>query len=626
MPDWIYHTLNQPVLFALPARMARDLALGVMGGLAHIGPGRVAIDTLGYMHPDPRLAVEALGLRFASPIGLGATLDPSGRASQAFTRFGFGFIEVGPLALVARGDALSAGRDTHARALILPDPGAALAVGRVLGGPARRARGSVPILAALAPVTMSESPALAAAATGGADALILDPPAGTWDKPLAVWTRMIADTCAVAGSTPLLLRVRPANLDPDLARLDAALASGIAGFVVDATDDQRAGPADLPRALALTRALRARYPGIVLIASGGIGEPADALALFEAGATLIQIDAGMVFGGPGLPKRINEAVLHARVGVGGSLSRGPWPALAWPWLALLGLGMLAGAALTGVIAATRVVLPYDEALTGLTREALAAINPNLLPFMSHDRMSLAGSMLATAILYLALSVEGVRHGERWAYHVVLISAGAGFFTSFYFLGHGYFDPLHAFTSAVLLQFLIAAIRGRMGAWRLRAAPIRRETTAWRAGLWGQLLLIAHGAGLLGAGAYISYVGLTQVFVPEDLHFLATTGEALRNAGAHLVPLIAHDRAALGGMLIAAGLPFMLIPMWGFRAGQAWLWRALLAAGLAGYGVAICVHLQVGYTDPLHLAPALAGLAALLGGLGLSWRAVGRITA
>ena len=115
--------------------------------------------------------------------------------------------------------------------------------------------------------------------------------------------------------------------------------------------------------------------------------------------------------------------------------------------------------------------------------------------------------------------------------------------------------------------------------------------------------------------------MTRVFVPEDLHFLATSAEALGAAGAHLVPLIAHDRAALGGMLIAAGLLFALIPMWGFRVGQTWVWRALLAAGLVGYGSAIAVHIQVGYLDALHLAPALAGLAALLVGLALSRRAI-----
>jgi hypothetical protein len=35
-------------------------------------------------------------------------------------------------------------------------------------------------------------------------------------------------------------------------------------------------------------------------------------------------------------------------------------------------------------------------------------------------------------------------------------------------------------------------------------------------------------------------------------------------------------------------------------------QALALAGLAGFGAAIDVHVAVGYTDPLHLAPAVAG--------------------
>src|SRR5262249_46682080 len=31
MPDWFYRTVSRPLLFRLPARVARDLALGFMG-------------------------------------------------------------------------------------------------------------------------------------------------------------------------------------------------------------------------------------------------------------------------------------------------------------------------------------------------------------------------------------------------------------------------------------------------------------------------------------------------------------------------------------------------------------------------------------------------------------------
>ena len=161
MPDWTYRTVFQPVLFALPARMSRDIALGFMAGLARAAPGRLAIAAMGHMRPDPRLASNALGLRFAAPVGLSARLDPAGRAAQAFAEFGFGFIEVGPLALEARGDALDTGRDDARRALKTPDPGSALALVPTLDGAPRRVRASLPIFAALAPASREEAVDLA---------------------------------------------------------------------------------------------------------------------------------------------------------------------------------------------------------------------------------------------------------------------------------------------------------------------------------------------------------------------------------------------------------------------------------------------------------------------------------
>jgi hypothetical protein len=73
-----------------------------------------------------------------------------------------------------------------------------------------------------------------------------------------------------------------------------------------------------------------------------------------------------------------------------------------------------------------------------------------------------------------------------------------------------------------------------------------------------------------------------------------------------MPLIAHDRASLGGMLISNGIVIWLAAQWGIRAGERWLWRALALAGNVAFAVAIGVHLAVGYMDWLHFAPAVAG--------------------
>jgi dihydroorotate dehydrogenase len=46
-----------------------------------------------------------------------------------------------------------------------------------------------------------------------------------------------------------------------------------------------------------------------IIGVGGICSPQDAIEKLDAGATLLQVYSGLVFAGPGLIKKINQAIL-----------------------------------------------------------------------------------------------------------------------------------------------------------------------------------------------------------------------------------------------------------------------------------------------------------------------------
>src|SRR6185295_19338102 len=142
-------------------------------------------------------------------------------------------------------------------------------------------------------------------------------------------------------------------------------------------------------------------------------------------------------------------------------------------------GMLFGSLLALVIAATRVVLPYDEAFVGASRAGLLAINPKLLAFMAHDRVSLAGTMVAIGVMYVGLSVFGVRRGLHWAQQSVFISAFTGFASFFSFLGFGYLDTFHAFVTVSLLQLLLLGVHCRLGTFTPDVPPLMRENRAWR---------------------------------------------------------------------------------------------------------------------------------------------------
>src|SRR5436190_4937586 len=170
--------------------------------------------------------------------------------------------------------------------------------------------------------------------------------------------------------------------------------------------------------------------------------------------------------------------------------------------------MLAADLMELAIAATRVVMPYDEMLCGMTREQLAAINGRLLAFMAHDRVSLAGTMIAIGVFYLGLSLFGIRRGLHWAWVTVLSSGFAGFGSFFLFLGFGYFDPFHAFVTAVLFQFLLLGLHAHLGRPPPPALLDLRGDGAWLRSLWGQFILVLHACGVLGAGLVISGIGVT----------------------------------------------------------------------------------------------------------------------
>jgi hypothetical protein len=284
----------------------------------------------------------------------------------------------------------------------------------------------------------------------------------------------------------------------------------------------------------------------------------------------------------------------------------------------MGVGMLIGSILALSIAATRVVLPYDESFAGLTRDQLDTVNARLLDFMAHDRVSLAGTMVAIGVLYIGLSLGGIRRGQCWARQAMFASAFAGFGSFFLFLGFGYFDPFHAFVTVVLLQFLLLGLHCRLGPATEPAVPNLREDWRWRWAQWGQLLFVLQACALLGAGVMISCIGATHVFVPEDLEFMGTTAEYLTAADPRLIPLVAHDRATLGGMLLASGLAVLPTALGGFHQGRRWLWWTLLAAGTPASASAIGVHFAVGYTNLWHLAPAFLAAGSFVLALVLSY--------
>jgi len=559
--------MAQRALFCLPDHWSRAVGLGLIGSLGESASGRALIDFFGHMEADPRLAVRVGGTDFPSPVGLGWRVDPEQRATRGLARFGVGCIEVpsGKRREVSRGE------------------------GETLTDGARVSVNSPP-----APTKPAVQLLRRCGSGDGGEWIEL--PSGS-RLPVVGWDETpVAEATGVSGGIGLQVGSRR---DGGCWMVPAAM------------------PEDLPRRV---RAWRDRLPGgAAIVVAGGVARPEDAVALVEAGASLVLVDAGLVFRGPGLIKRCNEALLLRLVPKGDPAVKGKEPCFrqAWVWAGALGAAMMLGGVATLGLAGTRVLLPYDEHYLGITADLLKRNSPRLFAFMAHDRGTLAGTMLGLGWLYLALARHGVRRGVHGAKTAVVASALTGFASFFSFFGFGYFDTLHAFVAVVLFQITVQILTGAEGGAPADRAILEADDAVWRRALWGQLLWVIHAVGLLIAGCVILGIGMTSVFVSEDLAFLCLSEVQAGQMDARMVGVVAHDRATLGGMLLASGVATLLPVLWCFRRGAGWLWDALAGLGAPAYAVAIGMHLWVGYTDWRHLVPALVGLGLWAAGLGLS---------
>ena len=215
-----------------------------------------------------------------------------------------------------------------------------------------------------------------------------------------------------------------------------------------------------------------------------------------------------------------------------------------------------------------------------------------------------------------LAVFPLRERLAWAWWAFLVSGVVGFASFLAYIGYGYLDVWHGVASLALLPcFAVGLVVSRSRCHRPSRRTFKFHST--NAYVVGKACLLSVSLGAMGAGLVILTVGMTAVFVPQDLEFMAVSTAELDALNPRLIPLIAHDRAGFGGALVAAGSAASLC-VWFGRPTRS-LWQALTLAGMAGFGPAIWVHFAIGYTDPLHLSPALAGAAIYAAGLALTYR-------
>ncbi len=294
-----------------------------------------------------------------------------------------------------------------------------------------------------------------------------------------------------------------------------------------------------------------------------------------------------------------------------------------PLLAVSGLALLLSGLFALFLSITGHFLPHDVQFLGMTSEQLCAINEcRIVHFMFHDRVSFGGALIAIGALYLWLTEFPLRQGQAWAWWLLLASGVFGFGSFLAYLGYGYLDTWHGVATLALLPcFLLGLIRS----FTLLTGPVNPRCLfrppmqlSWNSQLGiGRGLLLAASLGLVAGGATIMIVGMTTVFVPQDLAYMGLTADDLQAINPKLVPLIAHDRAGFGGGVMTCGV-LLFFCVWCSRPSRS-LWQVLCVAGIAGFATAIGVHPVVGYTDPVHLAPAILGAITYGTGLALTFQ-------
>ncbi|MHC0035347.1 dihydroorotate dehydrogenase [Pseudoneobacillus sp. C159] len=594
MPDWSYHPLKKLLLDKMSPPTSREFIHQSMSTIASFPGGRSLIGFLGHMTPPKELQKEINQTRFQSPIGLSGHIDPHLSGINAFQELGFGFIEIGPIVLKEPKEQIEPIKENNQVLFAknhekLP---LKLAIRKLT-----RLNIRIPVFAKIDDsVTRNEWEIIVEQLTPFVDAFI-----GT-NQQISSWVEKGVRSFYISHSPEVDFEIT--NLHPL-----------VAGVVLNAPRQTYEGfwretaIANTTLAKAVEK-VKAFHPELIVITSGGVESPEEASKLVDAGADLLILTDGYVIAGPGLPKRINERLLFEK--------NPPISKQNWSWSFLFGLSILIGGFIAFYFAFTSVILPYDESFIGLKRSEIMLINPLILSFMLHDRMSLAGTMISGGILYIQLARHGIRYGTHWTKVAFNSAAIVGFLGILLFIGYGYFDWLHGIFWLLLWPIYYFSLKEGKNATAPPFSSHGRNDKAWKYGLYGQLMFVILGALILIGGIVISAIGVSNVFVATDISYLCMPPEMLEGISKKLIPVIAHDRAGFGSALISVGLLVLMISLWGYRKGESWIWNTLALGALPAFIAGLGTHFYIGYTTFIHLLPVYFLVILYLLGLVLSY--------
>jgi dihydroorotate dehydrogenase len=343
--------LVRPLLFSLDAERAHHLSMRLFAGALRVAPLRRLTARL-FRTDDPRLRVRRFGIDFPTPVGLAAGFDKDAEYFDALHALGFGFIEVGTLtaqaqpgnprprlfrlpadrALVNRmgfnNKGAAAAAEALARRRVEPILGVNIGKSKVV--PNDEAVGDyLTSFERLFPfgryfvvnVSSPNTPGLRELQERG---------------PLTALLRALTDRNGELAARqgvqpkPILLKIAPDLNDDQVAAIVAMTGEvPIAGLVATNTTVSRdglrtaaaraaavgaGGLSGAPltcRSRRLVANLYRRTGGrLPIVGVGGIMSGEDAWQMIRAGASLVQVYTGFVYGGPGFVKAVHRHLLR----------------------------------------------------------------------------------------------------------------------------------------------------------------------------------------------------------------------------------------------------------------------------------------------------------------------------
>jgi dihydroorotate dehydrogenase len=342
------YELIRPMLFKLDPEVIHKITLLAIKYAGLLPPTYALLRAIFEVN-DPRLEVEAFGVKFRNPIGMAAGYDKDAEAVRGLSALGFGHIEVGT---VTRQKQIGNPKPRVQR--VIESQGVINSMGFPNSGvealKIRRGVAKVGINIGKSKDTPLEQAAedyveLFKQVYRDADyvAINISSPntlnlrqlqARDFSESLLKAVTSVRDEIA-SSPVPLLAMTESrrvpvlVKIAPDLSEqevedvLSAINLAGADGIIATNTTigregipsqyrDLKGGLSGLPlrdRSTMLISSIWRKTNGkLPIIGVGGVMNPRDALAKFEAGATLVQAYTGLVYAGPSLVKQINRTL------------------------------------------------------------------------------------------------------------------------------------------------------------------------------------------------------------------------------------------------------------------------------------------------------------------------------